>query len=764
MRMLDALNSPRGPKKQTVAPLALGALAALCLMAAIPAAVAPQEQASALVDVLSGGKRSKDARMIQEHMDAWLTFNKDITKIASADDVVLKVPNETVQKRSIRLVPASVGRTVITLTYADGTTEQLVFTVKRDLSVLEAAMKSVHPSIEVDIAPDRDAIMLTGLVPDGSYSARAAQAASDYASASRSDAKASNGKVINLIRVQEAATNLEQRLQGELARLGGQDTSVRRIQQGAVPDDAKDVFVVSGSLPDVQSLERASALARAATNDTEGKRVVSQLQTNDRPTSIEQVIERSIHEQVGATKVKVSRVAQLDVSGDMDILVLTGSVPNQTALVQTLTLASKVFQQQELVKKRRAGEIQRVTETFAGGLTRTTESPLSLRGSSDDIRVSADEGGALRTAQQSSSGQDASSGISGILGGGGDDSGASFGSDVIQLLDNQLNRNIGRSKAIELADGRILSFLKVDDLPQIRISIKLYEINRNALLKWDANVTTSLADFDVNSNSRPAGATPLTGDSPPIGVNNGDIQNIVGFLEGTATNQLLIGGDHFSLNSVFKLLESEGLARTLSSPTLTVLAGEVAAFGDGGTVPIPTSITTQFGTSTGGIVAGTQQLSFGVQLAVRPLVDEDGYITLDLVPSVSKPDLELTALVRTTTGSPQQAVAFSRRSMRTSARLRDGETLLIGGLTEHSKKDSSDGTPFLSKVPVLGWLFSDKKHDDSDRELIITVNPTIVRDRNTTARLWAFPSASELMPRASRKSSESKAAMNDSAK
>lgn len=764
MRMLDALNRPQGRKPKTVAPLVLGALAALCLMAAIPAAVGPQEQTSALIDVLSGGKSSKDTRSIQEHMDAWLTFSKDITRIATGDDKVLKVPNETVQKRQIRLVPASVGRTVVTLAYADGTTEQLVFTVKRDLSVLEAAMKSVHQSIEVDIAPDRDAIVLTGLVPDGSYSARAAQAAVDYASASRPDQKAGDGKVINLIRIQEAATNLEQRLQGELARLGGQNASVRRIQQGTVPDDAKDVFVITGTLPDVQSLQQATSLSRAAVNDTEGKRVVSQLQTSDRPTSIEQVIERSIHDQVGAKKVKVSRVAQLDASGDMDILVLTGTVPNQTALVQTLTLASKVFQQQELVKKRRAGEIQRVTETFAGGLTRTTETPLSLRGSSDDIRAAADEGGALRSSQQQgASGGDISSGLNGILGTGGD-SGASFGSEAGQLLDNQLARNIGRSKAIELAEGRVLSFLKVEDLPQIRIGIKLFEINRSALLQWDSNLKTSLADFDVNSNSRPAGATPLTGEALPIGVNSGDIQNIVGFLEGTATNQLLIGGDHFSLNSVFKLLESEGLARTLSSPTLTVLSGEVAAFGDGGTVPVPTSITTQFGTGSGGIIAGTQQLSFGVQLAVRPLVDEDGYITLDLVPSVSKPDLELTALVRVTTGTSQQAVAFSRRSLRTSARLRDGETLLIGGLTEQSKKDNSDGTPFLSKVPVIGWLFTDKKHDDSDRELIITVNPTIVRDRNTSAQLWAYPSASELMPRAPQKASDSKSTANDKAK
>ena len=57
-----------------------------------------------------------------------------------------------------------------------------------------------------------------------------------------------------------------------------------------------------------------------------------------------------------------------------------------------------------------------------------------------------------------------------------------------------------------------------------------------------------------------------------------------------------------------------------------------------------------------------QKLRFGVQLAVRPLVDENGWITLDVVPSVSNPDFQLTQLVRVTTGTPQETIAFSERS------------------------------------------------------------------------------------------------------
>lgn len=755
MRMIEALDKTRRSRKKAALPLVLGALAALCTMAAIPAAMTSQDQGSALVDVLSGGKRAKETRTIQEHMDAWLTFNKDITAIASADDVVLKVPKETVQKRSVRLVPAAVGRTVITLTYADGTTEQLVFTVKRDLSVLEAAMHNIHPSIEVDIAPDRDAIVLLGLVPDGSYSARAAQAASDYASAARSDQKGAAGRVINLIRVQEIATNLEQRLKAEIEFFGGQGVSVRRIQQGSAADDTRDVFVVSGQMSDNAGIERATMLVRAAVGDKDlaAPRVVVQMTSTEVIDSIEDVIERAIHEQARAPKVKVSRVAAPDPSGDSDILVLTGSVPNQTALVHALTLASKVFQQQLIVKRKRAGEDKRVTEITAGGSTIVSETiPLKVESTADDVLPTADESGALHRSRRGRKNNDAA--LLGIFSAGGQSSVG--GTDFSSLIQNQLDTNIARAKAVELAEGRIISFLTVEDLPQVRVDIKLYELNRTALLDWDSNLNkASAADFDLNGIDPNNVARNLDGSivtnangQAVLGAQGTDVANVLSFLEGGFGNTFQVGGGHFAVDAAFRLLETQGIARAIASPSLTVLSGELAAFGDGGSVSVRSSITTNVGVNESvGVFSSVQKLSFGVQLAVRPLVDENGWITLDVVPAVSNPDFELTQLVRTSTGTPQETIAFAERSMRTSARLRDGDTLLIGGLQDRSRKDRMSDTPGLSKIPILGWLFHDKSFEDKDRELVISVNPSIVREPPREARLWAYPSAREMMPR-----------------
>jgi len=724
-------------------PFALGALVVVSLGAALPAASATQDQASAVVDVLTGGKHAKETRTLLENMDAWLVLSKDIKGVSTANEKIISVPKETVLARQVRIVAGTVGRTTVTLSYADGTNEQLVVLVRKELSVLQDAMTGIYDKIKVDIAEDRDALVLTGEVLNEEQYASAARAAGAYIVAG---APGKTGSVINLLRVSQQAPNIVLRLKSEFDHLGVKAVNLRRIQVGPTEDDSKDTFVLSGSVPNIQAAQTAWELVKAVVRDQD-KRVVSLLTTDDRPSAVEEVIERAIREQARCPNVKVSRVASMDVTGDMDVLVITGTVPNQTCLVRALTLASKVFQQQEIVKKKRNNEVERVTETYAGGLTRTTEMPLSLKDSSKDIRVAADESGALR---DNTNNQDVGSALGAVLSnsGGRSSSSSSGGSNFGSLLNNGLDQNIARAKAVELAEGRILSFLTVEDLPQVRINIKLFEINRTALLNWDSKLNkVGVADFDTNGinpnnvsrNADGTIATNANGD-PILGSSGTDIANVLSFLEGGLSNTLKVGGGHFALDSTFSLLETEGIARSLASPSLTVLSGELAAFGDGGSVSAATSIT-NFNTTS----SGQEQLEFGIRLAIRPLVDEKGYITLDVLPSVSAPDFPLTALVRGTTGSTQNAPSFSVRQMRTSARLHDGETLLIGGLSDTSREDSSGQTPGLAQIPILGWLFHSKNYQDKDRELVIAVNPVILRDAPKEARLWAYPDSTELL-------------------
>lgn len=760
MRLLDAFHEPAPRRRHASTTMfVLGACAVLGLGAAIPLYGAGPQAGTALVDFqTNGGKRDGAMLTLVEGSLARLKFSKAISTDAAAG---VKMANSEIaivdaaRANELLVTAKKVGRTNLIVWFKDGEPETYDISVRRDLSVLENALRGIHPSIDVQSAADRNALVLTGSVLDGVSAKRAEEAARAFAEASGGE---SSGKVINLIRVQTAVSALESTLTAQVARLGAPGINVSRVQRGPLADDGNDVFVVSGTVSDLKTLDDVLDLVRASVGDTAGRatRVVNQVSISDSPSTIDAILERAIHDQLGHTKVKVTRVSGVDSEGSGDILVLSGTVASQTGLVQTLALAAKVFQQQTLVERKRNGEIERLIESLPGGGLRTTEKPLKLENGVDDLRVLADESGALVGRKDIAT--QTGSALRSILSTPNGGLGGSGSTGLGQVLENRIEANLARAKAVELAEGRILSFIQVTDIPQVRVSIRLFEVSRNDLLNWDSNINKlGVADFDTNGinpntpqlNGDGEIVTNANGD-PILLASNTDISNVVRFLEGGFANQVLVGGEHFNLDAVFTLLEREAVARTLANPTLTVLSGEVAAFSDGGSVSVTSSVSTSVGGINGGntgVFESVQQLPFGIQLAVRPLVDEDGFITLDVAPSVSNPDFALTTLVRTTTGTPQDTVAFAEKNLRTSARVRDGEVLLIGGLQDRSRKDEAGKTPFLADIPIIGWMFQDKKFEDKDRETMISVSPTIVRDRPAKARLWSYPTATELLGR-----------------
>jgi RNA polymerase sigma factor (sigma-70 family) len=613
-----------------------------------------------------------ETRTLIRSMHTRLQFDREICRVAVGDTDVLA--EEPINNREVLVLGKEIGRTSLIVWFLHGTLREFVFVVQRDISLLEAALHDIHPGIQVEIAPDRDAIVLRGIVPDLATSRLAESAAQSYLDArgrrqeanaqgmlstTPTDAQtpaangqqppgaqatagaasserlrapqivAGSGKVINLLRLEHLPTRPEQHLQEAFAGIGGADVRVRRVQHGALPDDAKD------------------------------------------------------------------------------ILVLEGSVADQVALVRVLGLAARIF----------------VGET----------------GEQLDIRVLADEAGALestRGGQGSQQGfqQSGSSGLSGI----------SFGLRSTRELGNRIQNNVARAKALEIANGRILSFIAVRDLPQVRIDIRLLEINRTRLESFNSQLVALASDFDQPSLNPAAAAIAVQGPlaARPGAASNTDIQDALGFLSGSFTHQLQISGQHFALDSLLSVLESRGIARTLSQPSLAVLSGEEAIFQVGGEIPIQTTQT--FGTSTVVQVSTTFQ-EFGIQLFVRPLVGEDGDITMDVVPQVVNPDPELTKSISQSTATPPSTVAFDSRSLRTSARLKDGQVMLIGGLISRKTTDQQTGTPVLSKIPLLGDLFKGFSNEDDEQELVVIVNPVIVRQEPRDLSKWIFPDMTGLI-------------------
>lgn len=442
--------------------------------------------------------------------------------------------------------------------------------------------------------------------------------------------------------------------------------------------------------------------------------VVNLLQVDEVPILADETIRRALEPLVGdsVTVRRVSVGALLDDS--RDLFVLEGSVPDQVTLTRVLFLASRALLGDETSGR-------------------------------NDIRVLADEAGAL-TEVQNPFGSAAGAG-----GGRGNNQGLSFGlgggsnqGRGGQQLVNRIGSNLGRAKVVEAAGGRVLSMITVEDLPLVRVDVRLYEVNLTRLRQWRNEIGLLGSNFDQGS-LQPADIATGLQDLGAASVGQDDLQGALGFLGGQLGGQAQYVAGGFAIDSLFSLLVREQVAQTLSRPTLSVLSGEPALFQVGGQIPIPVAVTVGGGTDQ--ILNSVEFREFGIQLAIRPLVEEidSETLTLDLLPQVSLPDLDLTAAIGSATGASPGTTAFETRGTRTHMRLRDGDALMIGGLISQRQQEALSKTPLLGDLPVLGPLFRNETRDSEEVELVIVVNPVIVRPRRPDAQVWAFGDTSEIL-------------------
>ena len=170
----------------------------------------------------------------------------------------------------------------------------------------------------------------------------------------------------------------------------------------------------------------------------------------------------------------------------------------------------------------------------------------------------------------------------------------------------------------------------------------------------------------------------------------------------------------WGLSSTLEVLESHQLSRVLARPTLVALSGQQAEFLAGGEVPIPVS---QYGDR-----VSIEFREYGVKVVFVPTVLADEVIDLQVYVEVSDVDPN-----NAVTLSDIAIPALSSRKSSSHVRLQSGMTFALAGLLDETVRASSSGVPGLSRIPVLGALFRQVKHEREERELMITVTPELVR-------------------------------------
>ena len=190
----------------------------------------------------------------------------------------------------------------------------------------------------------------------------------------------------------------------------------------------------------------------------------------------------------------------------------------------------------------------------------------------------------------------------------------------------------------------------------------------------------------------------------------------------------VLPGFNFSLlrgandvRAVLSALAEDSLLRVLSSPSLMVLDNETASIQVGDQVPVVTA-QRQSGDSDSLVLNSIDYRDTGVMLEVTPRVNPGGLVTLDIIQEVSD--------ASTTTSSTVNSPTISTRKIASTVAVQNGEALILGGLIRDQDRSGGSGLPFLSNLPLVGWMFGQESTFNRRTELVVVLVPSVVSNSN----------------------------------
>jgi general secretion pathway protein D len=250
------------------------------------------------------------------------------------------------------------------------------------------------------------------------------------------------------------------------------------------------------------------------------------------------------------------------------------------------------------------------------------------------------------------------------------------------------------------AAGRVLSAID-KARPEVIIDVELLEVDRTRLSEYGLQIASPGSpglNGSVSIASDSAGAITLQA-----------LRNL------TASDVLLT-----NLPALYyRLLKSDSNTRTLANPQLRTTEGNPATARFGERVPVP--VTTFAPIATGGTpqqpITSFNYENIGVNIDITPRMHHDDDVSLALTVSIT--NISGTGFG----GLP----TFGNREIKTVIRLRDGETNMLAGLIRDEERNSLDGIPGLSDIPLVGRLFAHSTKTSQQTDVILTLTPHVIR-------------------------------------
>lgn len=278
------------------------------------------------------------------------------------------------------------------------------------------------------------------------------------------------------------------------------------------------------------------------------------------------------------------------------------------------------------------------------------------------------------------------------------------------MLSGQVSNALAMDTAMSIASSyvpkdKVINMMQVAGGQQVMLEVRIAEIARNSAKELGIGInagdsgTSGIRSFNFSS-----GVAATGGALNPTGT----IYNDTSSTFGAMSISDLTGNIAETLTLRLRILETEGLAKTLAEPNLVAMSGQEASFLAGGEFPY------QIVGSTGNV--GNEFKEYGVGLKFTPTVLNNQKINLKLNTEVSAIDAS--------GGTPPP---INTRRAATTIEMADGQSFAIAGLLQNDIQNVLNQIPGLGDIPILGALFRSTKFQRQETELVVIVTPRLVK-------------------------------------
>ena len=292
----------------------------------------------------------------------------------------------------------------------------------------------------------------------------------------------------------------------------------------------------------------------------------------------------------------------------------------------------------------------------------------------------------------------------------------------------------------EAQQEMIANFIKANDVkqPQAYLEVSIVELNEQGSKEfsneWSIDSPNWAVKFSGGSTSGGRRATPGTREFVPVKVLIANEDGTFSEKESFIPHEKWYGAGPYISWQMNYLIENQK-ARVLANPKLLVTNGQESVIDL--TQDYVEKVTSEFLSSTGAGVGavGAVQRTYtigedkGIKVTLTPFISPEGYVTLNIKPEYATEAGQVTTPSATGTGTDLQATLLSRRNLDLkNVRIKDGETLVIGGMIQEEDSKVVQKIPVLGDLPIIGAAFRSTTSKKTKSELVIMLTPKIIND------------------------------------